>query len=64
MSGEPSFDASKIRKLYEQQKQIKQMIAGSRNGGNAPFPGARQAPDRNWYLSDPNRPGKYLRIIL
>ena len=27
-----------------------------------PVPGARQAPDGNWYLPDPNRPGKYVRI--
>lgn len=24
--------------------------------------GARQAPDGNWYVSDPNRPGKYLKV--
>jgi hypothetical protein len=28
-----------------------------------PIHGARQAPDGHWYLSDPARPGKYLRII-
>lgn len=25
--------------------------------------GARQAPDGNWYVPDPNRPGKYLRVV-
>lgn len=29
-----------------------------------PVPGARQAPDGEWYLSDPTRKGKYLRIEL
>lgn len=27
-----------------------------------PVEGARQAPDRHWYVSDPNRPGKYMRV--
>lgn len=29
---------------------------------SAPAPGARQAPDGNWYVPDPKRPGKYLRV--
>jgi hypothetical protein len=28
----------------------------------APIPGARAAPDGEWYLSDPTRQGKYLRL--
>lgn len=27
-----------------------------------PAPGAQRAPDGNWYVSDPARPGKYLRV--
>lgn len=27
-----------------------------------PVAGARQAPDGQWYLADPSRPGKYLRV--
>lgn len=30
-------------------------------GGGRPD-NARQAPDGNWYVPDPNRPGKYLRV--
>lgn len=30
--------------------------------GSAPVPGARQAGDGNWYVLDPNRQGKYLRV--
>lgn len=30
--------------------------------GQAPLPGARVAPDGEWYLSDPTRQGKYLRL--
>lgn len=30
--------------------------------GQAPVPGARQAPDGNWYVADPKRPGKYLQV--
>jgi hypothetical protein len=37
------------------------------NGGRAPVaalpPGARMAKDGNHYVPDPNRPGKYLRVI-
>ncbi len=25
--------------------------------------GARKAPDGNWYVPDPNRPGKYLKVV-
>lgn len=28
----------------------------------APVEGARKAPDGNWYVPDPNRPGKYLKV--
>jgi len=28
----------------------------------APVPGARQAPDGEWYLADPTRMGKYMRV--
>lgn len=28
----------------------------------APVEGARKAPDGNWYVPDPNRPGKYLQV--
>ena len=27
-----------------------------------PVPGAKKAPDGNWYVPDPARPGKYLRV--
>lgn len=27
-----------------------------------PIQGARKAPDGNWYIEDPNNPGKYLRV--
>jgi hypothetical protein len=27
-----------------------------------PIEGARQAKDGNWYVEDPNRPGKYLKV--
>lgn len=28
----------------------------------APYPGAKKAPDGNWYVQDPKRPGKYLKV--
>lgn len=37
--------------------------AESAAGGEAPpVAGARKAPDGNWYLADPTRPGKYLQV--
>jgi hypothetical protein len=39
---------------------------GSGNGkdaaGEAPVPGAQKAPDGEWYLLDPTRQGRYLRV--
>lgn len=29
---------------------------------SAPYPGAKKAPDGNWYVPDPKRPGKYLKV--
>lgn len=28
----------------------------------APYPGAKKAPDGNWYVADPKNPGKYLKV--
>lgn len=36
--------------------------SGSEASAGAPVPGARQAPDGEWYLADPTREGKYLRV--
>jgi hypothetical protein len=33
------------------------------DGEQPPLPGARKAPDGHWYLPDPMRPGKYLRLV-
>jgi len=30
---------------------------------NPPVPGARQAPNGNWYVPDPKRPGQYLQVV-
>ncbi len=38
----------------------------AQGGAASPFqqyPSARQAPDGQWYIPDPDRPGKYLRIV-
>lgn len=31
-------------------------------GDQPPAPGAKKAPDGNWYVPDPKRPGKYLKV--
>lgn len=36
---------------------------GGGGGAQPPIPGARRAPDGQWYTSDPKRPGKYLRVV-
>ena len=37
--------------------------SGAAGGGDAPpIPGATKAPDGEWYLTDPTRRGKYLRV--
>jgi hypothetical protein len=35
----------------------------SKQAGAPPVDGAKQAPDGNFYVPDPNRPGKYLRVV-
>jgi hypothetical protein len=32
-------------------------------GEQPPVPGARKAPDGQWYVNDPTRPGGYLRVV-
>jgi len=34
----------------------------SPDSGAPPMSGARQAPDGNWYVADPKRPGKFMRV--
>lgn len=36
---------------------------GTAGAGNPPVPGAQQAPDGEWYLTDPTRQGRYLRVV-
>jgi hypothetical protein len=52
-----------------QQDSAKAISARPIGGGSAPaapssppVAGARQAPDGNWYVPDPNRPGKFLKV--
>jgi len=56
--------------IIEANKQMIQKAPGAtpepeENGEDeepAPVPGARKAPDGEWYLQDPTREGKYLRV--
>lgn len=43
-------------------KQQRMSTAAPRNRNVSPAPGAKQAADGLWYLPDPARPGKYLRV--
>jgi len=44
------------------QQRIKQTPAGGKQTEQPPMPGARKAPDGQWYIPDPARPGKYLMV--
>lgn len=47
-----------------QQLQLPEGDGASGTGvGTPPVPGAQQAPDGEWYLTDPTRRGKYLRVV-
>jgi hypothetical protein len=37
--------------------------SGSAQAAPAAFPNAKQAPDGNWYVPDPARPGKYSKVV-
>lgn len=37
-------------------------VPAETEGEEAPMKGARKAPDGNWYIEDPSRPGKYLAV--
>lgn len=51
--------------LASQARTNNEAPTGGANGsaaGQPPVPGARQAPDGNWYVADEGRPGKYKMI--
>ncbi len=41
---------------------LKRPLGGGGGQGAPPAPGAKKAPDGNWYVPDPKRPGKYLKV--
>lgn len=40
----------------------KSVEPGAKPEGKPPVDGAKKAPDGNWYVVDPDRPGKYLKV--
>ncbi len=44
--------------------EVKRLSGGSKSSGSAPsaYPNAKQAPDGNFYIPDPGRPGKYMMV--
>ncbi len=44
------------------QRNAPEVLGGRTTQAAPPVEGARKAPDGNWYVPDPNRPGKYLRV--
>jgi hypothetical protein len=45
-----------------QDRQSQAQGQGQGRGQAPPVAGARQAPDGNWYVSDPGRPGKFMMV--
>jgi hypothetical protein len=65
-SGAGTSAAPTKEKKPEDAPWLKDPVKGGDKHSNAddgpPVRGARKAPDGNWYLSDPKRPGKYLQV--
>lgn len=51
----------RLGKAYEQSYYGKRSPVNRMS--SPPASGARQAPDGNWYVPDPNRPGKYMQVV-
>lgn len=58
----PLFTDAEIKDWHKVIGQAPQKSA-SAAPASAPVPNAKQAPDGNWYVPDPNRQGKYLKVI-
>jgi hypothetical protein len=59
----PLFTDAEIKdwhRVIGEQKQAKQ---ASSSAPPAAYPNAKQAPDGNFYVPDPARPGKYLKVV-
>lgn len=57
----PIVEANR-RGLLEQSEEGSTSGAGASPSPSPPIPGAQRAPDGQWYIADPHRPGKYLRV--
>lgn len=61
-----NFAAAPMQGLFDDLNKAKPQTAAQKPEKqaqqNPPVPGARQASDGNWYVSDPARPGKYLQV--
>jgi hypothetical protein len=54
------YDLQNMQNIFQM---MKRMHGGNGAAPNQPPPGARQAADGNYYVPDPNRPGKYLQWV-
>lgn len=59
------FDPSQVVKDFPETPRYSVPAGGSPGapGQQPPVKGATQAPDGNWYVPDPSRPGKFLKVI-
>ncbi|MEW8189013.1 MAG: hypothetical protein AB2766_06920 [Candidatus Thiodiazotropha endolucinida] len=63
------LDLAKAKLATGQTERVKGISAidrrtakGTSASTQPPIAGAKKAPDGNWYVPDPNRPGKYMRV--
>ena len=59
---DPEFEDLYL-KFYGKPPEDTQSVESTTNTEQPPVQGARKAPDGNWYVEDPDRPGKYLQVV-
>lgn len=54
--------SGKVTERVDQTTRPNRTGRGGGGGDKPPVAGAKKAPDGNWYVNDPKRPGKYLKV--
>jgi hypothetical protein len=59
----PIFTDAEIKDFHKAIGEAPKVASASPAAPPAAYPNAKQAPDGNFYVPDPARPGKYLRVV-
>ncbi|MCG7868379.1 MAG: hypothetical protein JAY74_18690 [Candidatus Thiodiazotropha taylori] len=59
---DPEFEELYLQ-FYGKPPEDTQSVESTVETEQPPVQGARKAPDGNWYVEDPDRPGKYLQVV-